>query len=321
LTGLQSVLNSSRYAADRMMDSYAAGNSDNKALNDALLTFGLNVAPQNLVNRKIQSQWAQQGLSGAAKGALSRGATKAALAATAMGIDKWLNDEESDFAMAKKGYLALGYTEEQAENQIKADCVRYILGEGVSGAAEGAVTAGLNMVRMSHQAPLTEGQEHAITEESVFDWEKVHQEYLTALHGKSEKAHTANKINDWWKKEKNYENSPYKNELNVYEMTLEEDTTFVRVYDGDNSHQAGNWFMRREDVEGLTPRQIQEKYALPQEPRYITEVIIPKGTNIRMGIANAVEGWGAGGGIQFDLMNQRIGTFINPRKIQERIGE
>ena len=61
LTGLQSVLNSSRYAADRMMDSYAAGNSDNKALNDALLTFGLSLAPQNLVNQKIQSQWAQQG--------------------------------------------------------------------------------------------------------------------------------------------------------------------------------------------------------------------------------------------------------------------
>ena len=108
-----------------------------------LLTFGLNVAPQNLVNQKIQSQWARQGVSRIGKSALSRGATKAALAATAMGIDTWLNDEESDFAVAKKGYLALGYTEKQAENQVKADCVRYILTEGLSGATEGAVSAGM----------------------------------------------------------------------------------------------------------------------------------------------------------------------------------
>ena len=31
------------------------------------------MAPQNLVNRKIQSQWAQQGLSGAVEGAVSAG--------------------------------------------------------------------------------------------------------------------------------------------------------------------------------------------------------------------------------------------------------
>ena len=77
------------------------------------------------------------------KGALSRGATKAALTATAMGIDTWLNDEESDFAMAKKTYMAMGLSEKKAVNQIKADCVRYILGEGLSSAAEGVVAASM----------------------------------------------------------------------------------------------------------------------------------------------------------------------------------
>ena len=86
------------------------------------------------------------------KSALSRGATRAALAATAMGIDKWLNDEESDFAVAKKTYMAMGLSEEKAVNQVKADCVRYILGEGLSGATEGAVAAGLEVGRYKKTA-------------------------------------------------------------------------------------------------------------------------------------------------------------------------
>jgi len=53
IPSLKAVLNGSRYAADRMMDSYAAGNSDNKALNDGLLTFGLTVLPQNFVGNKV----------------------------------------------------------------------------------------------------------------------------------------------------------------------------------------------------------------------------------------------------------------------------
>jgi len=35
-----------------------------------------------------------------------------------------------------------------------------------------------------------------------------------------------------------------------------------------------------------------------------------------MGIANPIENWGAGGGIQFDLMQQRIAKFINSRQLQ-----
>ena len=157
-----------------MANDHAAGNSDNKALNDALLTFGLSVAPQNLVNQKIQSQWAQQGLSGVVKGALSRGATRAALAATAMGIDTWLNDEESDFAMAKKTYMAMGLSEEKAVNQIKADCVRYILGEGVSGASEGAVSAGLNIANQRNLQKRT--QDGTLLQDSFAQQEQMREQ-------------------------------------------------------------------------------------------------------------------------------------------------
>lgn len=35
-----------------------------------------------------------------------------------------------------------------------------------------------------------------------------------------------------------------------------------------------------------------------------------------MGIANEIDGWGVGGGIQYDLMGQRIGSFENERVLR-----
>jgi len=67
-----------------------------------------------------------------------------------MGVDAWLNDEESDFAAAKRGYMAMGYSRQDAETQIKADCMRYLLQEALSGAAEGMISA--NMPRLTEAA-------------------------------------------------------------------------------------------------------------------------------------------------------------------------
>jgi len=68
-----------------------------------------------------------------------------------------------------------------------------------------------------------------------------------------------------------------------------------------------------EDVAGPTPTQIRDKFALPAIPKYTTDVDIPANTVLRNGIVNPLEGWGIGGGVQFDLMGQRIGEFTNPR--------
>ena len=66
--------------------------------------------------------------------------------------------------------------------------------------------------------------------------------------------------------------------------------------------------MRANDIDGLTPKQIQEKFALPSIPVYIGEVRLKAGDTIRMGKVNSNYGFD-GGGIQFDLKGQYIGEF------------
>ena len=77
----------------------------------------------------------------------------------------------------------------------------------------------------------------------------------------------------------------------------------------------GQWVMRREDVRGLTPKEIKNKFALPDEPTYICEVQLAKGTRLHKGVANSVEGWGNGGGVQYDLRLTETGVFRNESKI------
>jgi hypothetical protein len=110
-------------------------------------------------------------------------------------------------------------------------------------------------------------------------------------------------------------NPPVKPGTTAYVIELENGSQigdFVRVYDKATSQQAGGWIMREEDIIGLTPQQIKEKFALPAIPKFVTDVIFTPGTRIRMSIAN--ENFGSmGEGVQFDLLGQYIGEFVNER--------
>lgn len=77
--------------------------------------------------------------------------------------------------------------------------------------------------------------------------------------------------------------------------------------------------MKKSDIEGLTPAQIADKYALPKEPTHICDVKVSSDFNLQTGIANSVEGWGNGGGQQFDTMGKFIDedAFVNERLIGE----
>ena len=60
--------------------------------------------------------------------------------------------------------------------------------------------------------------------------------------------------------------------------------------------------MRRIDIEGLTPEQIADKFALDYVPTRITSVTPPPGAEIRVGKAN--ENFNRpGGGVQFQLLD------------------
>ena len=78
--------------------------------------------------------------------------------------------------------------------------------------------------------------------------------------------------------------------------------------DGVNSNLEGGWVMRAEDIKGLTPKEIQAKFALEYEPKFIGEVELKAGDTVRLGEVGPNFGFD-GGGIQIDLQQQWIGDF------------
>lgn len=64
---------------------------------------------------------------------------------------------------------------------------------------------------------------------------------------------------------------------------------------------SGRWMMKLEDIDGLTPQQIQDKFDLPEIPTHITDVNPPQGSKIRTGTVNSGNFGGNGGGTQFEL--------------------
>ena len=114
-----------------------------------------------------------------------------------------------------------------------------------------------------------------------------------------------------------YTDMPYKDGETAQIIELKEDCKFVRTYDNKNSFKAGSWIMKYDDIKGLTPEEIADKFALPQVPTMMCDCTLPKGTKIRTGECNPLFGW-KGGGQQFDLMGQRIGDFDNEREIGEK---
>ena len=125
------------------------------------------------------------------------------------------------------------------------------------------------------------------------------------------KIESAEKVNSEFKTNSNYK-PPYQPGTKTITVKLKENTKFVRVY-RESGKLTGGWVMEAEQIEGLTPSQIKNKFALEYEPKYICNVEIPAGSTVRYGIANKIINWGNGGGTQYDLMGQFIGKFTNER--------
>ncbi len=129
----------------------------------------------------------------------------------------------------------------------------------------------------------------------------------------NKKVLSAEERNSIWAS-RGYTNPPYKENTPVVSFKTSQNTSFVRVY-GGNVKQAGSWIMRASDIEGLTPQQIQSKFALEHTPTYITDVNIPSGINIYTGITKSNFNQ-PGGGIQFDLdWAQHTEWFTNARSL------
>ena len=104
----------------------------------------------------------------------------------------------------------------------------------------------------------------------------------------------------------------------IIKIRLTEDKKFVRVHGKDNQKSA--WMMERSEIEGLTPKQIQRKFSLPETPTHISEVTVPKNAIMRKSIAChnefVKEGIG-GGGIQYTLVDKthELAKFSNLKKL------
>lgn len=84
-------------------------------------------------------------------------------------------------------------------------------------------------------------------------------------------------------------------------IEIDKPTKFVRVNNDKKSFAKGSWLMAYDDVKGLTPEQIKEKFALPDLPKYIVEVEVPAGAQLYTGECNSIKNWGNGGGTQYFL--------------------
>ena len=94
---------------------------------------------------------------------------------------------------------------------------------------------------------------------------------------------------------------PYKPGTRVTEFTSTVDDVYVRVHGETN--KARSWMMKLEAIEGLTPQQIQSKYALPEVPTFMSEVHVPAGTRVRIGKVNPVFD-GIGNATQYELLQR-----------------
>ncbi|SFR97753.1 hypothetical protein SAMN05216559_1908 [Halomicrobium zhouii] len=132
-------------------------------------------------------------------------------------------------------------------------------------------------------------------------------------HGsRVERYRKASDVND-----RDYDSStedPYTEGSIVVEFETTEKMRFARVH-GD-SNQARSWMFRdRGEIEGLSPAEIKEKYSLPNEPTFVSDVEVPEGTSVRTGDVASNFG-GRQGATQFELLDRLdASSFTNPKEL------
>lgn len=100
--------------------------------------------------------------------------------------------------------------------------------------------------------------------------------------------------------------SAHKAGTNVSEFKAMNAKGFVRVSTKSKTEIEGRWLMKVQVIQGLSPEEIQAKFALPNVSNKITDANIPNGTVLRSRIAGA-NNRGAGGGVQYEIMRGRVG--------------
>ncbi|VVM22103.1 hypothetical protein BSPWISOXPB_1656 [uncultured Gammaproteobacteria bacterium] len=112
-----------------------------------------------------------------------------------------------------------------------------------------------------------------------------------------------------------YVNPPYNLSKPIVDFTANGKDKYVRVFTKGETKHAGRWMMKDSDIKGLTPKEIQDKFALPYLPDHVVDVKPPKGIKMRTGVAKENFN-GNGGGTQYELLeNININVFNNSRPL------
>lgn len=79
---------------------------------------------------------------------------------------------------------------------------------------------------------------------------------------------------------------PYTPGTQVSHFVTNDTVHFVRVHGTHN--RIDNFMMRAEDIQGLTPKEIQVKYSLPAEPTHVSDVFVPPRIPMTRGQVNDI---------------------------------
>lgn len=102
---------------------------------------------------------------------------------------------------------------------------------------------------------------------------------------------------------KGYDRAPFAINRPIKRIVSGSARGFVRIVDNP-TRAAGGFIMRERDLfhrsgRRLTAAELKEKFALNFTPKKIVDVKLPPGTNLILGYAAGVKGWGSGGGRQY----------------------
>jgi hypothetical protein len=110
--------------------------------------------------------------------------------------------------------------------------------------------------------------------------------------------------------------APYESGATLSEFEVPNNlSNIVRLSRKDNVH--GDWFTTTEQIKGLSPAQLKDKFSLKYEPTVMTPVTIDEGATIRVGSASSIKDFGTnGGGFQIELLkgNVQYGKTIPIKK-------
>ena len=102
----------------------------------------------------------------------------------------------------------------------------------------------------------------------------------------------------------NYTEPPFKKGTHVMTVKLKAEEQFVRVWNKVEGKEIGPWFMKADDIKGLSGMQIKEKFNLPAAPTHVSTFKIPKGTQFDVGLA---------GSNAFGNVETTVQFFYSPR--------